>query len=626
MRRPPPTFNTPMKGKKKRRRNREEKPEITFNSINELGIFADLEKARKEALLANKPDEEEINRAIQPSQSFIEEMASVKETNPKKVHDEMVPISVAFKVNQRLGANEIHSMRTDLLKGRKKNNNTYQKKLSGALGEIRRKLDTKKDIEEQIEEVQEEIIEETISDEPVIEEEQQVLDIMVEPITEEEADITDEIPELLELEEVQPFLETEPTVEIEEFKEAIKQPKKRRSLFSRFFGFLFNKKKAKSKSELKVEATPEPKLELEPVVEPTSEPELELEPVVEPKPDPKPVPFELERASHPSHLAKSRMQLKGTSDPILMATSQLVESGMKEVKAKELLQITASPWGLLHALNKEMITQFWKLATNSSQQMNDEHLNLLSRLSNEKQGNLIPKNMIETLFRKLPSEKFTESEIVEIWDNLQVNTLKKQCSIMFGHLFSRLGTIDWNWKKDSGISVEMNEILDKNLSRLKLFDEENILLALKLICAIAIETPSKLKQFNIRKKIGGNKFEDKVEAWVSTNYPEAKFITEKQIKKKHNDIYGGLRLSWKVTPDILFESPLKMSNSGEELRWIDAKNHFLDPAFSPDDEFANIANQMKKYVSNYGKGMIIWANPHSEEWNATEPTVFHHTL
>jgi hypothetical protein len=358
-------------------------------------------------------------------------------------------------------------------------------------------------------------------------------------------------------------------------------------------------------------------------VEPTPEPKLELEPVVEPKPDPKPVPFELERASH---LAKLRMQLKGTSDPILMATSQLVESGMKEVKAKELLQITASPWGLLHALNKEMITQFWKLATNSSQQMNDEHLNLLSRLSNEKQGNLIPKNMIETLFRKLPSEKFTESEIVEIWDNLQVNTLKKQCSIMFGHLFSRLGTIDWNWKKDSGISVEMNEILDKNLYRLKLFDEENILLALKLICAIAIETPSKLKQFNIRKKIGGNKFEDKVEAWVSTNYPEAKFITEKQIKKKHNDTYGGLRLSWKVTPDILFESPLKMSNSGEELRWIDAKNHFLDPAFSPDDEFANIANQMKKYVSNYGKGMIIWANPHSEEWNATEPTVFHHTL
>ena len=169
--------------------------------------------------------------------------------------------------------------------------------------------------------------------------------------------------------------------------------------------------------------------------------------------------------------------------------------------------------------------------------------------------------------------------------------------------------------------------MDKSLSRLKLFDEENILLALELICAIAIETPSKLKQFSLRKKMGGNKFEDKVETWISTSYPEATFITETQIKQSINgEKYGGLRLSRNVSPDILFEYPLKMSNSGAELRWIDAKTHFLDPAFSPDDEFADIANQMKKYVNKYGKGMIVWANPHSEEWNATEPTVFHHTL
>ena len=226
MRRPPPTFNTPMKGKKKRRRNREEKPEISFNSINELGIFADLEKARKKALLVNKPSEEEINRAIQPSQSFIEEMASVKETNPKKIHDEMVPLSVVFKVNQRLGEDEIYLMRTNLLSGRKKTQNVYQRKLSVALGKIRGRLDTEKDIEEQTEEVQEETMEEVISDEPVIEAEEQVLEIVVESITEEEVEISDEISELLELEEVQPFLEIEPPVEIKELKEVIKQPKK----------------------------------------------------------------------------------------------------------------------------------------------------------------------------------------------------------------------------------------------------------------------------------------------------------------------------------------------------------------------------------------------------------------
>ena len=80
----------------------------------------------------------------------------------------------------------------------------------------------------------------------------------------------------------------------------------------------------------------------------------------------------------------------------------------------------------------------------------------------------------------------------------------------------------------------------------------------------------------------------------------------------------------KITPDILLEIQIQLSEDGQPIHWIDAKNHFVDPALSPDENVQSICRQMNKYVRTYGPGLIVWGRNFSEEWNdATKGNVQH---
>jgi hypothetical protein len=410
-----------------------------------------------------------------------------------------------------------------------------------------------------------------------------------------------EEPEIAEESEIEPV--------VHEKKKLAKRP----TLFSRLFRFLFKRKvKPEPKQEM-VEESPESVPVGEEQIEDIIIPEYQVEP-----------DSGIERLLSPIHLGKYRLRMKDAPDPIVLARSILVDSGVPKSDSESILQKVSSPWGLLHALSGKQLNSFCRLGLKPLE--SNQHAELLSALKSESESYEVKDTILFTLFSGVGEHGLSEAEVIEIWDDLNKVPQKHQLSAMFGHLFSRRGAVDWGWYDFTELSDEMKDIIEDQLSQMRSRDEEWVSLALKLTCAISIERPNELKQFSIRKRMGGNRFEDRVERWMKKHHPDVEYITEKMIKKMNGEIFGGIRLSRAVTPDILFKSPVKLYEKDEEIRWIDAKSHFIDPAFSPDKDIQSIANQMKKYVKNYGRGMIVWAAPYSSEWDTTEPNVFHHIL
>jgi hypothetical protein len=161
--------------------------------------------------------------------------------------------------------------------------------------------------------------------------------------------------------------------------------------------------------------------------------------------------------------------------------------------------------------------------------------------------------------------------------------------------------------------------------RNKKFPQEAIDEARMLICSYAIEKPKSISaEYNYAKQISGNEHENRTEKWLKGSLRDVRYITEKQIQTYRDKHYGNKYINPKITPDILLEIPIQLSADSQPIHWIDAKNHFVDPALSSDENVQSICRQMNKYVRAYGPGLIVWGKNFSEEWNeATKGAVQH---
>jgi len=234
--------------------------------------------------------------------------------------------------------------------------------------------------------------------------------------------------------------------------------------------------------------------------------------------------------------------------------------------------------------------------------------------------------MCESLVTKIGVENINSVQLVEIWDDLnRYDSLKHQMSVYFGHLLSRTGTIEGDWIESSIVPANFQNIAKSQLEYYRRLDVERTSQALELLCAIGIDSPSELGQFNIRRQVAGSSFEKKVENWVELFLPNSNFIKEGEIKSLKGRHYGGLRIT-KYTPDILFEKPVHIGEVSADIRWIEIKKQFIDPAFSTDEDVEKISRQLKNYVTYYGKGLVVWSNSFSEEWLETKPNIFHTSL
>jgi hypothetical protein len=158
----------------------------------------------------------------------------------------------------------------------------------------------------------------------------------------------------------------------------------------------------------------------------------------------------------------------------------------------------------------------------------------------------------------------------------------------------------------------------------KQFTNELIEEARMLLCAFAIEKPNFLaNKYTYAKHIAGKIHEDQTENWLNKN-GEIEYITESDIPAFGGKKYGKKFVNPNITPDILLRNPIQLSAQGQHIHWIDAKKHFIDPAFSPEYRIEQFCNQIEKYARAYGPGLVVWGKDFSEEWNdATEGVVQH---
>jgi len=294
--------------------------------------------------------------------------------------------------------------------------------------------------------------------------------------------------------------------------------------------------------------------------------------------------------------------------------------------SRQILDYASLPWMIVNAMGKKNLKKFWKDAFEQSSKIVDSHLESTLESLNQEASKSTTKDMCESLVSCVGTSKFNSAQMVEIWDDLNRDApLKDQICVYFGHLFSRIRTIEGDWVNSKLIPEEFTDIAKNQIRYFKKQNSEYSQLALELLCAISITSPHELKQYNIRRQFAGSSFEEKVERWINSELPNSTYIKEDEIKLRKGETFGGLRLS-KYTPDILFEHPVRIAQSSADIRWIDAKKHFIDPAFSTDKEVESISRQLKRYVENYGRGLVVWSNSFSEEWSQTEPNVFHTSL
>ena len=154
---------------------------------------------------------------------------------------------------------------------------------------------------------------------------------------------------------------------------------------------------------------------------------------------------------------------------------------------------------------------------------------------------------------------------------------------------------------------------------------ESIEDARMLLCACALEKPTAIaNEFTYSKHLAGETHESDTEKWLNRGGRKIDYITQNQIPEFAGKRYGSKHVSPTVTPDILLKDPIQLTKDGQHIHWIDAKNHFIDPALSPENLINDFCGQLEKYVRRYGPGLIVWGKKFSEEWNeATEGVVQH---
>jgi hypothetical protein len=74
-----------------------------------------------------------------------------------------------------------------------------------------------------------------------------------------------------------------------------------------------------------------------------------------------------------------------------------------------------------------------------------------------------------------------------------------------------------------------------------------------------------------------------------------------RLALKTNDFSSG---SGKGTPDFLFHTPIAIF--GQEVSWIEVKNFVVIPELSLDDRVDRFINQVKRYLTSHGPGMVLF--------------------
>ena len=308
-------------------------------------------------------------------------------------------------------------------------------------------------------------------------------------------------------------------------------------------------------------------------------------------------------------LADLRLKMQQEPQPIKYITHLLIERHKLSQKGvNRLIEHVASPFSMCKTMDAKDFDQF------------------IDSLGNQEvsNGHDIWTKIIEIIGPNSVSEE-EQVEIYNMFMGDQNRTMRrvKTIAILFHFLPARFE--DW-WEKDM-IPLPVSKKYSNDYHYFKQVDctAESIEDARLLLCACGLEKPTAVaNRFTYSKHLAGESHESDTEKWLKRAGRDIEYITQNEIPNYAGKKYGSKHVSSTVTPDILLKNPIQLTKDGQHIHWIDAKNHFIDPALSPDNLIDDFCGQLEKYVRRYGPGLIVWGKKFSEEWNeATEGVVQH---
>ena len=287
--------------------------------------------------------------------------------------------------------------------------------------------------------------------------------------------------------------------------------------------------------------------------------------------------------------------------------SEKHELSQKDVKV--LVEQIASPFSICKTMNHDLFQKFII-------SFDDDH----SSISGVEQWTQV--------IELIGPDALTERQQVEIYD-LFMGQLKKSeqraktVALLYHFLPQKFER--WWQKEMIPAFVQQKYSTDDKFFQNRTFSSEAVEEARMLLCAFAIEKPSRVaEEYTYAKHKAGRIHEDQTEEWLKKGGSKVQYITEVQIRGRGGQKYGSKYVNAKITPDILLRDPIQLSPGGQHIHWIDAKKHFVDPGLSPEPFIEQFCRQIETYVRAYGPGLVVWGKNFSEEWNeATEGVVQH---
>lgn len=308
-------------------------------------------------------------------------------------------------------------------------------------------------------------------------------------------------------------------------------------------------------------------------------------------------------------LADLRITLRDEPQPIEFIERILMDKHNLSKKAvKILIDQVASPFSVCKTMNKDI---FHKFIVSFDDDKNSS-------------GGVEPWTQVIQLIGLESLSEDQQIEIYELFMGEMNNLVRKVTTVALLYHFLPEKFERW-WRKEMVPNFVLSKYnSDYTFFHNKQFTNELIEEARMLLCAFAIEKPNFLaNKYTYAKHIAGKIHEDQTENWLNKN-GEIEYITESDIPAFGGKKYGKKFVNPNITPDILLRNPIQLSAQGQHIHWIDAKKHFIDPAFSPEYRIEKFCNQIEKYVRAYGPGLVVWGKDFSEEWNdATEGVVQH---
>ncbi len=312
-------------------------------------------------------------------------------------------------------------------------------------------------------------------------------------------------------------------------------------------------------------------------------------------------------------LAELRIAMRTEPSPINYMIKMLANKhNLSKLNAKYIIDHVASPISIC-----KMLTD-------------DEFNSFIQSLDKNNSDSSKGEEMWTQVIQIIGPSSLTEDALVDIYNILSNDENQSKISQRVVTIALLLNALPNNfkhwWSMDSvPLKVVKHYAQHYKFISSKKFPQEAMDEATMLICSYAIEKPKSIfSVYNFAKQMSGNIHETKTEKWLKENSKDVRYITETEIKKYPEKRYGTKYVNQNITPDILLETPIQLSVDSQPIHWIDAKNHFVDPALSSDENVQSICNQMNKYVRTYGPGLIVWGRNFSEEWNhATKGNVQH---